>query len=367
MVDIVDRRGTRVARVEIAEVQDLLDQLDAGERISIQPTSSDDRRAFLGLALGAVPQVQLIDGRSMFARLDPAADVSTSVLGELERRLGMWADLVDQADPGNTTPQQVRALDIYGGQNGMWVDRRRTKGVGGRPSVTVSVMHTGRHYADDVSDTALLYHYPRTARTGGRDAAEIAATRAACELRLPVFVILQHGAVREVRKAWVLTWDDTNRVCLLEFGPTLPRVRSSSEVETDDGPLELFEDVRRDLRLVRGRPNQQRFKIHVVRRYGAQCAICPVTAFELIHAAHLVPDARGGTGDPRNGLPLCANHHLALDRGLISIHPESTAIVVAEGHSSTSLNITHMDLLHLARKPATEALEYLWDEQGPSD
>jgi hypothetical protein len=233
--------------------------------------------------------------------------------------------------------------------------------VGGASSVTVGVLHTGRHYPDDLSDTALLYHYPETDRTSGRDESEIAATRAAGSLRLPVFVVLQDGTLRTVRKAWVATWDDDQKRFLLEFGAALARVERGDAV--DEEPFELFEQRETVIRRTRGRPNQQRFKIQVIQRYGSQCTFCRISAWELVTAAHLVPNADGGTSDPRNGLPLCGTHHTAFDRGLIAVDPATKQLVLASSYDPQSLGVVHPDLLHLRAQPAVEALDYRWERR----
>jgi predicted restriction endonuclease len=103
--------------------------------------------------------------------------------------------------------------------------------------------------------------------------------------------------------------------------------------------------------------------MHVIQRYGGSCAICPISALDLIHAAHLVPDAERGTSDPRNGLPLCSNHHLALDRGLIAIEPSTRRILVARGYDAASLNVVRANLAHLRALPADAALHYRWDRR----
>jgi hypothetical protein len=206
------------------------------------------------------------------------------------------------------------------------------------------VLHTGRHYDDDLSDEALLYHYPLTGRPGGRDAADVAATKAAARLALPVFVILQTGSTRTVRKAWISAWDDEERLFLVEFAPA-PVPRESPP--TDDQPFVMFEEHDEVMRLVRGRPNQQRFKLQVLHRYGGQCALREVTAPELVQAAHLVPDSDRGSSDPRNGLPLCSNHRLALDRGLVAIDPPTRNIVVLGGHTARALGVLRSSLDHL--------------------
>jgi putative restriction endonuclease len=57
-----------------------------------------------------------------------------------------------------------------------------------RPKVYVSILHTGRHYPDDLSDDGLIYHYPTTHRPPSRDSAEIQATKNTAALSLPIFV-----------------------------------------------------------------------------------------------------------------------------------------------------------------------------------
>jgi putative restriction endonuclease len=346
-------------------LQSVLDRIGGGETVEIEPGSVKYRSAFLGAVLGTLPQVELLDTSPPSARLDADADVSKAVLGEFERRLGMWADLLDQAGPERVAPAALRSLGIYGGASGVWTDAARTRNIGGTDSLAVGLLHTGRHYPDDLSDDALLYHYPDTNRPPGRDESEIRAAKAAGRLRLPVFVVLQDGGLRTVRKGWVVTWDDDEQLFLIEFGPAAAPVERGDAV--DAKPFELFEDQRRILRRVRDRPNQQRFKVQVIQRYGGECAVCPIRALELINAAHFVPDADNGTSDPRNGLPLCVNHHTALDRGLIAIDPDSKKILVASGHSAGDLNITRKSLDHLTAQPATEALRYRWDQRAGDD
>jgi putative restriction endonuclease len=177
-----------------------------------------------------------------------------------------------------------------------------------------------------------------------------------------VFVVLAEGTRRTTRRGWVVTWDDNAQVALVEFGAAAVRVARGDAV--DDEP---FEDDRHVERKTRGRPNQQRFKVQVIQRYGGACALCPVSALELISAAHLVPVSDKGSSDPRNGLALCGNHHAALDRSLVSIEPESRAIFIAKGHDAAGLNVTRADLNHLASQPARDALQYRWDMRVGDD
>lgn len=351
-------RSPKGSPVEISLLQRLLDRLGAGETVAIEPPTVGYRSAFLGAVLRTLPQIQFLDGTPVRARVDPQANVDASVLGELERRLRMWALVSADGVAAHQPPAALRSAGIYGGASGVWVDMQRTRGVAAS-GVAVALLHTGRHYPDDVSDRAVLYHYPDTARTPGRDQAEIRATKAAAELRLPVFVVLQERNLRTVLKAWVAAWHDAERIFLVEFGAPPPMVQPAGAI--DEQPFELFEERRRTDRTVRSRPNQQRFKLEALQRYGGcQCAVCSVRARELITAAHLVPDADGGTSDPRNALLLCANHHLAFDRGLFWIDPKTTRIVVADGYERDDLNLLRSDLLHLRAQPARQALQYRW-------
>lgn len=63
--------------------------------------------------------------------------------------------------------------------------------------IAVSVLHTGQHYADDVDEDGIIYHYPTTGRKG-HDANEIESVKNAQRLNIPVFVIVQKGTKRQV-------------------------------------------------------------------------------------------------------------------------------------------------------------------------
>lgn len=100
-------------------------------------------------------------------------------------RLEIWAQLLSD-DVETVEPSRIRELGIYGGAQGIWVDKARTgeltpDGAG----IAVGVLHTGRSYADDLSETALLYHYPRTKRPAARDAGEVEALKWAGKYQVP--------------------------------------------------------------------------------------------------------------------------------------------------------------------------------------
>jgi putative restriction endonuclease len=126
---------------------------------------------------------------------------------ELEHRKRMWGSLLDVGGPMGVAPKLLRDLGIYGGAQGVWVDKARTASLlDDGTGVTVGLLHTGSSYADDLSDDGVLYHYPSTNRPRGRDLAEIEATKAAGRLGLPVFVITYPSpgsARRDVHLGWV--------------------------------------------------------------------------------------------------------------------------------------------------------------------
>jgi putative restriction endonuclease len=103
----------------------------------------------------------------------------------------------------DSDPGALRSTRVYGGAQGIWVDKTTTGTLSpDGHGITVSILHTGRHYPDDLSDDGLIYHYPTTHRPPGRDLAEVQATKNAATLSLPIFVILpgtDSAAKRSVR------------------------------------------------------------------------------------------------------------------------------------------------------------------------
>ncbi len=112
------------------------------------------------------------------------------VAEELERRKAMWKLLLEEGGPKDVLAEALRKLSIYGGAQGIWVDKSRTGTIVKESSgVTVSLSHSGKSYPDDWSDDGVIYHYPDTQRPKGRDVSEFEATKNAKRTGLPVFVI----------------------------------------------------------------------------------------------------------------------------------------------------------------------------------
>jgi putative restriction endonuclease len=290
---------------------------------------------------------------------DPS-QASGRVVQERARRDSMWASLRAAGGPDGLSPRLLREVGVYGGAQGVWVDSDRTRGIDGAGGVTVSLLHTGRHYADELSADGVLYHYPRTGRPPGRDRSEVAATKAAGRLRLPLFVVTPGvpASSRNVHKGWIEGWDDDAEVFLVTFADEPP---AAPPAEDGTSPFVLQTEVTRASRSVVDRPNQQRFKFAVLKLYGPACAVCDLAITELLQAAHLRRKAEGGSDDPRNGLVLCALHHLAYDRGLWAIEPGSLAVRNQPGGpDATQLRLTRRSLRHLPNQPHQDALRYAW-------
>ena len=255
-----------------------------------------------------------------------------------------------------TLNARVDGFCAYRGQSGIWYDAGRTRNLAG-PGVTVSVLHTGRYYPDDLSDDCVVYHYPVTTRQG-KDAVEVAATKNAAELNLPVLVITEVGPNRDIYLSWVADWDDETREFLILFASsaTPPAVAESIEsewVKFSDKPKHRVEVLRRD--------RDPQFAFRVRQRYGAACAVCRLAVVGLIDAAHIIPVADGGSNDPRNGIPLCPTHHRAFDQNAFLVNPHTLELVTPGVDSLDDLRIPVTSIDHLPAKPHVEALAWRWE------
>jgi hypothetical protein len=291
--------------------------------------------------------------------------MTDKVKAEKDHRLQLWERLRVPGETRGVEPSILRNAGIYGGAQGVWVDPARTSSIVGEgKGITVSLLHTGSSYADDLSEDGLIYHYPRTKRPAGRDISEIEAPKAAGRLGLPVFVVCYptpSSALRRIRLGWVEDWDDESRTFLVSFGS---EPHSPTSEESGD-PFSVFSEDNRSSRLSFGRRGQQRFKFLVAKRCGQRCAACGISIPELLEACHIAEKGNRGTDDPRNGLILCATHHRAFDSFLFTINPETTTFEFRiGGPSGEEMNFKYKSLAHLPKKPHPLALKARWEAQG---
>jgi len=281
---------------------------------------------------------------------------------EKNRRLDLWRT-ISKERIDDIEPARLRDLGIYGGAQGIWVDKARTASPDiGADGVTVAILHTGRHYADDLSDDGVIYHYPKTSRPPARDAAEIQATKNAMSHQLPIFVVLPgktSQSRRSVKLGWVCDFDDENQQFLILFGDESQPAYSTAEAASE--PFSLTAQETRRATTVLVRTGQQRFRFHVMAQYGSKCAVCDIRQSELLKAAHICGKADKGSDDWRNGLPLCATHHDAFDCFLFAIEPATKAIRCKPGVREMDIGLREESLRLLRNGPHADALRWRWE------
>jgi len=276
-------------------------------------------------------------------------------------RFALWGELQANDGPDSVPPRTLQQLRVYGGARGIWVDKVRTRDISDDGAgITVALFHAGAIYDDDMSDDGVIYDYPRT-ETSGWDDAQVAATKNAARLGVPVFVISRsasHQGLRKVRLGWVDQWDDTAGQFLVVFGDEPPLAKPLPE---DEAPFWAVEPAERRIRTSAQRMGQARFRFDVLRRYGPTCSLCQIRVLDVLDTPHVVPVADRGSNDPRNGLVMCATHHRAFDAHLFGIEPESLDVrCTASGPDARSLRITVGSLAGLGKTPHPQALIWRW-------
>lgn len=283
---------------------------------------------------------------------------------ERANRLTIWQNLITKGGPKKVSPTLLREMGIYGGAQGIYVEKERTAPISpDGAGITIGLLHTSSDYPDELAEDGILYHYPSTNRPPIRDSNEIEATKNAGRLGIPVFVITRptpSSTVRDIFLGWVEGWDDDSKLFLVTFGETRP---SGLLLETrDDETFDPRDETARPIAEISTRPGQHKFRFLVMQRYGLRCAVCDLDIPELLDTAHLIPKSEKGSDDPRNGLVLCANHHRALEMGLFGIHPETKAFhFKSDGPDSDALKIQRRDIRHLRKYPHEVALTWLWE------
>lgn len=99
-----------------------------------------------------------------------------------------------------------------------------------------------------------------------------------------------------------------------EFAEPIPDPSSEYEVEIERRYIE---------RVARTRLHQAQLRREALRHFPHACHFCGLGVVEVLDAAHLVPDRQGGAASMRNVRLLCANHHRAFDRGLLTWDEEA--------------------------------------------
>lgn len=280
---------------------------------------------------------------------------------ELLRRLDLLAKAQALESWPLLSPGEVRELGIYGGASGVWVDKTRTKEFA-QEGVAVGLLHTGRHYDDDIDESGVLYHYPTTQRPESRDSNEIQSIKNARLLKLPIFIIRNIGSGKKINLAWLDDFDDQLRICVLTFhgvNPDSNSYRSPQEIST----LPLFGPRKRSTVEVLRAERDPLFKFNILKRFHGTCLVTEINVTEMLDAAHIIPVASGGTESSENGILLSASAHRALDSGLWAINPSTLQIETKkDGPSAQRMKLLITDLSHQSHKLNLDALNYRYEK-----
>lgn len=259
------------------------------------------------------------------------------------------------------SPSEVRKLGIYGGASGVWVDKTRTREFAPE-GVAVGLLHTGRHYDDDIDESGVLYHYPTTQRPESRDNNEIQSIKNAKLLKLPIFVIRNIGHQKKINLAWLDDFDDQLRICVLTFhgvNPDSNLYRTPKAISS----LPLFGSRKKSTVEVLRAERDPLFKFNILKRFQGTCLVTEINVTEMLDAAHIIPVASGGTESSENGILLSASAHRALDSGLWAINPNSLQIETKkDGPSAQRMKLAITDLRHHGDKLNLEALQYRYEK-----
>lgn len=287
--------------------------------------------------------------------------MTSAVEQEIARRFDAWNLLQKSPNWPLVTPREVTGLGLYGGKSGVWVNKVRTSAIAPE-GVAVGLLHTGRHYDDDVDETGILYHYPTTDRPAARDANEIQAIKNAKILGIPVFVIRNVGNAKIVELAWLNDFDDVLRICVLTFHGSLPEQNNYLMNNNSPTVPVLFGERRTTKASVERAERDPLFKFNILKRFSGRCLVTSIDVTEMLDAAHIIPVASGGTEDPNNGLLLTASVHRALDAGLWAINPATLKIETkAQGPDAKRMKLDQVDLNHAKTLLNRDALEFRYE------
>lgn len=258
-----------------------------------------------------------------------------------------FAEIERLCFPDGTCDSGAKAM-VHRGQRGFF----RDSGVH-----TLSVLANGGYEDNEYSD-GVIYRFPKT-QVPSSDRNDIAAAENCSRDRVPIFYIkrVSMGPARyQIHyPSWITAVDHASERLLVEFGQF---------VQPDANLVPASELVLRERKgqyqvEVQQRPNQARFRMACLQRYGLTGALCGSTEDALLVACHLYPYALGGSDDARNGLILSANHHLLFDKGLIQFSDAFNVVVRRDVQQIRfqSFGVVRRSLLHLPNLPALEAVQ----------
>ena len=210
------------------------------------------------------------------------------------------------------------------GPSGIWKPKEIT-----RIPLSITTAPEGP-YDDSFSEDGLLLYKYRGSDPQHRDNIGL---RSAMKSQVPLLYF--HGIVKG---RYLVVWPVFivhDHPESLTFTVAVDEARfASMKVESDWEDLRIAESEKDKARreyitsIVRVRLHQQSFRERVLKAYREQCSLCRLRHWELLDAAHIIPDTEP-EGEPivPNGIALCKLHHAAFDKYFLGIRPDFTVEV----------------------------------------
>lgn len=277
----------------------------------------------------------------------------TLIKEEIERRKKLFNSISHIDIAVDVEPSKLRALGVYGGAAGVWVNSQVTKGIVSPTSgVAVSVLHTGANYGDVMSTNGIDYDFPRTNRRGKHDQNEVQALKNCFESKIPLFVISKasNSNLRNVHIGLIQTFDELACKTFIKFVgqdklfPKANETITESQVEYKSNfEIQVNESLRDSSEQRQKRLAKKSNKVKVVYRLVQDYYRDPDIVAEALHRAqgvcekcekkapfakrtngepylevhHIKPLSQGGLDTLENVISLCPNCHRELHFGPI--------------------------------------------------
>ena len=281
-----------------------------------------------------------------------------SIEDEMQRREAIFEQIQSESSDGLVPSSVVSELGIFRGERGVYRNKELTDSVieGG---LAVGLLHTGKSYADDLTENGVLYHFPST-KNLGTDAADIRSLHNAFTNKTPVFVISTEDTLKKVQRGWIEIFDADLKQCYVTFNESPP----TSVIDTNDEinmPWEARTKRSVKIKASTSVDRDPRFRMLVRRRYENKCAITGIAVPEMLDAAHIIEVNDNGSDHPENGILLEKGLHAAFDANLWAINPTTFEIIARDvGPSLLEMGIKIDKLAETVAKPNYEALNERW-------
>ncbi|MFW5645182.1 MAG: HNH endonuclease [Bacteroidota bacterium] len=175
-------------------------------------------------------------------------------------------------------------------------------------------------YSDKIAGNVLIYKYRGT---DPNHPDNVRLKKAMME-RIPL--IYFHGIVKGKYLShfpvYIAGADDANLTFTVEADINSSKVWDSIEEGKVHEPL--VDEVRRKYATTEVviRLHQKMFREKVLIAYREHCSFCQLKHRELLDAAHIIEDSKGGEPIVQNGISLCKIHHAAFDKNILGINED---------------------------------------------